>query len=135
MSTGGNTWDFAYGWKVFTLWAQDFGLVGPDRRSNAPLFPFPLLSYTTGLAGGLLSRILIRSVSGCTEDAFTPAIVYTTSEAPHPKRLRLNQELQLGIFALVGVTFGILGALFLWETAPHKRHPGGCAAVAAGHIS
>jgi hypothetical protein len=34
-----NDWNTSYEWKAGTLLALGFGLVGPDRRLIAPLFP------------------------------------------------------------------------------------------------
>src|SRR5450631_1075401 len=59
---------------------------------------FSVLSGLSGLATGLVSLLLIRSIMGVTEGSFCPASVAATADASEPKRRGLNQGLQLSAF-------------------------------------
>lgn len=82
---------------------------------------FSLLSGLSGLATGLLSLLLIRSVMGVTEGSFCPASVAATADASQPRRRGLNQGLQLSTFALFGLGFGPIVATQLLSVVPSWR--------------
>jgi MFS family permease len=82
---------------------------------------FSLLSGLSGLATGLLSLILIRSLMGVTEGSFCPASVAATADASPPSRRGLNQGLQLSTFALFGLGFGPILATQLLLIVPSWR--------------
>lgn len=66
---------------------------------------FSLLSGFSGMAGSLLSLLLIRGVMGITEGAFCPTSFAATAEASKPARRGLNQGIQQSTFALFGLAF------------------------------
>ena len=82
---------------------------------------FSLLSGLSGLATGLVSLLLIRSVMGVTEGSFCPASVAATHDASPPSRRGLNQGLQLSTFALFGLGFGPIIATQLLRFVPSWR--------------
>jgi MFS family permease len=82
---------------------------------------FSLLSGLSGLAIGLVSLLVIRSVMGVTEGSFCPASVAATADASRPNRRGLNQGLQLSTFALFGLGFGPIVATQLLRIVPSWR--------------
>lgn len=82
---------------------------------------FSLLSGLSGLATGLVSLLLIRSVMGVTEGSFCPASVAATHDASPAGRRGLNQGLQLSAFALFGLGFGPIIATQLLRVVPSWR--------------
>lgn len=82
---------------------------------------FSMLSGLSGLATGLLSLLLIRSIMGVTEGSFCPASVAATADASPPSRRGLNQGLQLSTFALFGLGFGPIIATQLLRVVPSWR--------------
>jgi predicted MFS family arabinose efflux permease len=82
---------------------------------------FSLLSGFSGLATGLVSLLLIRSIMGVTEGSFCPASVAATADASQPSRRGLNQGLQLSTFALFGLGFGPILATQLLLIVPSWR--------------
>jgi predicted MFS family arabinose efflux permease len=66
---------------------------------------FSLLSGFSGMAGGLMSLLLIRGIMGITEGAFCPTSFAATAEASKPARRGLNQGIQQSTFALFGLAF------------------------------
>jgi predicted MFS family arabinose efflux permease len=82
---------------------------------------FSLLSGLSGLATGLVSLLLIRSMMGVTEGSFCPASVAATADASPPSRRGLNQGLQLSTFALFGLGFGPILATQLLLIVPSWR--------------
>ncbi|HXN10291.1 MAG TPA: MFS transporter [Steroidobacteraceae bacterium] len=79
--------------------------IGRKRVLVPAIVLFSLLSGLTGVAGGLTSLLLIRSVMGVTEGAFCPTSFATTAEASKPSRRGLNQGIQQSTFALFGLAF------------------------------
>lgn len=82
---------------------------------------FSLCSVFTGLAGGLMSLLLIRAVMGVTEGAFSPTAVASTAEASAPKRRGLNLGIQQSAFALLGIGLGPIIATQLLMVLPNWR--------------
>ncbi|MGM7668579.1 MFS transporter [Microbacterium sp. A93] len=92
------------------------------RRIMIPgIILFSLCSVFTGLAGGLMSLILIRAMMGLTEGAFSPTAVAATAEASAPKRRGLNMGIQQSTFALFGIGLGPIIATQLLVVLPSWR--------------
>jgi MFS family permease len=79
---------------------------------------FSLLVGFTGLAAGLISLLVIRSLMGVFEGAFCSVSVAATAEASHPKRRGFNMGLQQSTFALFGLGFGPIIATQLLGIVP-----------------
>lgn len=89
------------------------------RRVMIPgIVLFSLCSVFTGLAGGLMSLLLIRALMGVTEGAFSPTAVASTAEASAPKRRGLNMGIQQSTFALFGIGLGPIIATQLLVVLP-----------------
>lgn len=82
---------------------------------------FSLCSVLTGLAGGLIALVLIRTLMGVTEGAFSPTAVASTAEASAPKRRGLNLGIQQSTFALFGIGLGPIIATQLLVILPSWR--------------
>jgi MFS family permease len=95
--------------------------IGRRKIVIPSLVIFSLLSAFTGLAGGIVSLLLIRGVMGAAEGAHLPASVAATSEASHVKRRGLNQGLQIGASTLLGWGFGPIIATQLLRVVPSWR--------------
>ncbi|MFC7402517.1 MFS transporter [Citricoccus sp. GCM10030269] len=92
------------------------------RRVMVPgIMVFSLFSVFTGLAGGLLSLVLIRAFMGITEGAFGPTAVAATAEASRPERRGFNMGFQQSTFALFGIGLGPIIATQLLEVLPSWR--------------
>ncbi len=83
---------------------------------------FSILAGLSGTAGSFMMLMLLRSVMGLTEGAFTPASVAATAEASKPSRRGLNQGFQLSLFALLGLGFGPIIATQLLQAVPSWRY-------------
>jgi len=92
--------------------------IGRRKIMIAAMIMFSLLSSFSGFAGGFLSLLLIRSVMGVAEGAFTPTSVAAVGEASHPSRRGFNQGLQLSMFALLGLGFAPIIATQLLRVVP-----------------
>lgn len=110
------------GWGVVCIAAGALtDRIGVRRTLIPALVLFSLLAGFTGLAGGLVSLLVLRTVMGATEGAYLPAAMGTTTIASHPKRRGLNQGFQLSLFALLGLGLGpiiatqALGILPSWR--------------------
>lgn len=109
-------------WGVFsTMGGALCDRIGRRKILIPALFLFSTLSCSTGLAGGLISLLIIRAVMGVTEGAFCPASVAATGEASHPKRRGLNQGLQMSTFALLGLGLAPIIATQLLDVVPSWR--------------
>jgi MFS family permease len=82
---------------------------------------FSLCSVFTGLAGGLMSLIMIRVLMGVTEGAFSSTAVASTAEASAPQRRGLNMGFQQSTFALFGIGLGPIIATQLLAVMPDWR--------------
>jgi len=94
-----------------------------DRLGRKPVIVasviiFSLLVATTGLATGMSSLILIRSVMGLAEGAYVPSSIVTTVEASKPGRVGLNVGIQQMAAPLVGLGFGPVIAVALLKVLP-----------------
>ena len=79
---------------------------------------FSLLVASTGLASGLISLLLIRSVMGVAEGAFGPASIVSVVEASKPNRIGLNSGLMQMAAPLIGVGLGPVIAIALLKVLP-----------------
>lgn len=79
------------------------------------------MSGLSGVVSTLPMLLLIRVVMGATEGAFLSTSVALTAEASHPKRLGLNQGLQLSSFSLIGLMLGPILATQLLSVVPSWR--------------
>jgi len=84
----------------------------------ASVIVFSVLVATTGLASGLASLILIRSVMGLAEGAYVPSSIVTTVEASKPSRIGLNVGIQQMAAPLVGLGLGPVIAVALLKVLP-----------------
>jgi MFS family permease len=172
MKDNNNNWNTDYEWKVVTLLAIGFGLVGLDRWIISTLWPsmseelglapeligslagytgiawgifaiicgrisdkvghrkviipaiilFSLMGGFSGMAGGLVSLVIIRTFMGMMEGAYTPTSFTAVAVASKPSRRGLNQGIQQCGFALTGfaiapiVASQLLAAGISWHT-------------------
>jgi predicted MFS family arabinose efflux permease len=73
------------------------------RKVLAPcIVVFSLLSWLSGVATGLVSLLLIRSIMGVAEGAVASTGVAICTEASHPSRRGINQGIFQCCFALLG---------------------------------
>ncbi|MEQ5842975.1 MFS transporter [Paraburkholderia acidicola] len=79
---------------------------------------FSLLSATSGLAGGLISLLVVRALMGMAEGAYVPASVVSTIAASRPTRIGLNVGLQQLAMPLIGLGFGPILVAFLLRIFP-----------------
>ncbi|MDP9651097.1 MFS transporter [Paraburkholderia caledonica] len=92
--------------------------LGPSRVLIAAMAAFSLLAATTGLATGLGSLLVIRSVMGLAEGAYVPASIVATVNASKPSRVGLNIGLQQMAQPLVGLGLGPIIAISLLKVLP-----------------
>jgi MFS family permease len=106
-------------WGVFSIiMGRLSDKIGRRKVLIPAIILFSMLSGLTGLAGGLISLLLIRSVMGITEGSFGPASVAATAEASKPSRRGFNMGLQQSTFALFGLGFGPIIATQLLHVVP-----------------
>lgn len=92
------------------------------RRIILPaLLIFSAMSGVTGLIATIPALLITRGAMGATEGAFLSTSVALTAEASHPKRLGLNQGLQLSSFSLIGLAMGPIIATQLLGVVPSWR--------------
>ena len=73
------------------------------RRVLVPcIIAFSLLSWLTGVASGLMSLLVIRSIMGLAEGAVASTGVAVCTEASYPPRRGINQGIFQCVFALLG---------------------------------
>jgi MFS family permease len=82
---------------------------------------FSLLAGLSGLATGVGALLLIRSVMGVAEGAFTPTSIAATAEASHPRRLGMNIGIQQAFFPLLGLGLAPIVATQLLLIVPSWR--------------
>ncbi|AZG08722.1 MFS transporter [Pigmentiphaga sp. H8] len=106
-------------WGVFSI---TMGRVSDRVGRRKVLIPaaiaFSCLSGLSGLATGLISLMLIRTVMGVAEGSFCPASVAAAGEASHPRRRGLNQGLQQSAFPLFGLGLAPIIATQLMDVLP-----------------
>jgi len=79
--------------------------IGRKRVLIPAIVLFSLLSGFSGMAGSLMTLVLIRGIMGVTEGAFCPTSFAATAEASKASRRGLNQGIQQSTFALFGLAF------------------------------
>jgi MFS family permease len=118
------TWGFA---SIFS------GRLSDSLGRKAVLVPaitiFSLLVATTGLATGLVSLLVIRSLMGLAEGAFVPASIVATVEASKPTRVGLNVGIQQMAMPLVGLGIGPVVAVAMLKIVPSWHWVFGAAAL------
>jgi len=106
-------------WGVFSI---TMGRVSDRVGRRKVLIPaaiaFSCLSGLSGLATGLISLMLIRTVMGVAEGSFCPTSVAAAGEASHPRRRGLNQGLQQSAFPLFGLGLAPIIATQLMDVLP-----------------
>lgn len=90
---------------------------------------FSVLVATTGLATGLISLLVIRSLMGLAEGAFVPASIVATVEASKPTRVGLNVGIQQMAMPLVGLGLGPVIAIAMLKVVPTWHWVFGAAAL------
>jgi MFS family permease len=92
--------------------------IGRKKVLIPAVIAFSVLVATSGLAGGLLSLLLIRGLMGLAEGAYVPASIVSTIEASKPSRIGLNIGIQQTAAPLVGLGLGPLIAVYLLQVLP-----------------
>ncbi|KXU84269.1 MFS transporter permease [Paraburkholderia monticola] len=77
--------------------------IGRRKVLIPAILAFSLLSGFSGLAGGLMSLLAVRSLMGVAEGSFCPTSFAATADASHPRRRGFNLGLQQSGFALFGL--------------------------------
>lgn len=109
----------ALSWGLASIFAGGLSdRVGRKRVLVPAVLIFSLLVATSGLATGLISLLVIRSLMGLAEGGFVPAGIVTTIEASKPTRAGLNVGLQQMASPLVGLGLGPLIAVGLLAILP-----------------
>lgn len=83
---------------------------------------FSLMSGLSGVAGGLVSLILIRAMMGVAEGAVAPTGVAVVVEASHPNRRGINNGFFQCAIALFGLALAPIMATQLLEAGVSWRH-------------
>jgi MFS family permease len=92
--------------------------IGRKKVLIPAVVAFSLLVATSGLAGGLLSLLLIRGLMGLAEGAYVPASIVATIEASKASRIGLNIGIQQTAAPLVGLGLGPVIAVYLLQVLP-----------------
>jgi MFS family permease len=109
-------------WGVFAIITGKLSDKFGHRQILIPsIIFFSLLSGFSGMAGGLISLILIRGLMGATEGAFCPASFAATAAAAKPSRRGLMQGIQQSGFPLFGLALGPIIATQLLRVVPSWR--------------
>ncbi|MFM0325740.1 MFS transporter [Caballeronia glebae] len=91
-------------WGVFAaLMGGISDKIGRRKVLIPAIIAFSLLSGFSGVAGGLVSLLAVRSLMGVAEGSFCPTSFAATADASHPKRRGFNLGLQQSGFALFGL--------------------------------
>lgn len=86
---------------IFTGRLSD--IIGRRRVVVGSIIAFSLLVGLSGLAGGLVSLLIIRAMMGFADGAYTPPSIVATLEASKPSRHGLNIGLQQMTLPLLGL--------------------------------
>ena len=109
-------------WGIFAIATGKLSDKFGHRKILIPaIIFFSLLSGVSGMAGGLVSLILIRGLMGATEGAFCPASFAATAAAAKPARRGLMQGIQQSGFPLFGLALGPIIATQLLRVVPSWR--------------
>lgn len=113
----------ALAWGIFSITAGSISDRFGRRKILIPaLVLFSCLSGLTGLAGGLVTLLLIRALMGTAEGAYLPTSVAAVAEASFALRRGRNQGIQLGMFPLFGFGLGPIIATQLLSVVPSWRY-------------
>jgi MFS family permease len=82
---------------------------------------FSTLAGLTGLAGGIATLLIIRSVMGVAEGAYTPTSIAATAEASKPSRVGMNVGIQQLTAPLIGMGLAPVLATQLLHLVPSWR--------------
>ncbi|BCW58575.1 MFS transporter [Arthrobacter sp. StoSoilB20] len=89
------------------------------RRIMVPaLVIFSICSALTGFFTSVIAILVVRTILGMAEGAFTPTIYAAMVEASHPKRRGLNMGLLISAFPLFGLGIGPIIATQLLTVVP-----------------
>ncbi|MCM3729544.1 MFS transporter [Neobacillus cucumis] len=109
----------AISWGIFSILLGGISdKIGRRKILIPSMLAFSLLAGLSGLAGGLMSLLLIRAMMGVFEGAFTPVSIASTQEASNPKRRGFNMGLQQSAFVLFGLGLGPIFATQLLKIVP-----------------
>lgn len=95
--------------------------IGRRKVLIPAIFLFSILSIFSGLASGLITLLIIRSIMGIAEGSYCPTSFATTNDASEPKRRGLNIGMQGSTFGLFGLGFGPIIATQLMRVVPSWR--------------
>jgi MFS family permease len=109
-------------WGLFAILTGNLSDKFGHRKILIPaIIFFSLLSGFSGMAGGLVSLIVIRALMGATEGAFCPTSFAATAAAAKPSRRGLMQGIQQSGFPLFGLALGPFIATQLLKVVPSWR--------------
>lgn len=110
---------FALCWGLSSIFAGRLAdRVGCKKVLVPAVIIFSILVACSGLAGGMISLLLIRGLMGLAEGAYVPASIVSTTEASAPERVGLNVGIQQMAAPLVGLGMGPLIATSLLKIVP-----------------
>ncbi len=94
----------AVAWGFSAMFAGNLSdRVGAKKVLVISLTVFSLMAGFSGLAGGLMSLLVILALIGFSEGAFTPASIVTTLNASKPKRQGRNLGMQQALLPIMGL--------------------------------
>jgi MFS family permease len=109
-------------WGVFAIFSGRLSDKIGHRKILIPaILLFSLMSGLSGLAGGLMGLIVIRTLMGVMEGAYCPTSFVAVAAASKPARRGFNQGLQQSGFALLGLGLGPIIATQLLTVVPSWR--------------
>lgn len=109
-------------WGIFAIISGRLSDSIGHRKVLIPsIIIFSLASGFSGMATGLISLILVRSLMGVAEGAFCPTSFAATAAAAKPSRRGMLQGLQQSGFALFGLGLGPIIATQLLLVVPSWR--------------
>lgn len=118
------TWGIA---SIFTGRLAD--RIGRKKVLVPAVIAFSILVAGSGLAGGLISLLLMRGLMGLAEGAFVPASIVSTIEASKPSRIGLNIGIQQMAAPLFGLALGPIIAISLLKVLPSWKWVFGLVAI------
>ena len=109
-------------WGVFAIFTGSLSDRFGHRKILIPaILFFSIMSGFSGMATGLVSLILIRSLMGASEGAYCPTSFAATAFAAKPSRRGLLQGIQQSGFPLFGLALGPIIATHLLLVLPSWR--------------
>jgi len=117
-------------WGIASIFAGQFAdRVGHKRIMVPAVVAFSIMVAGSGLAGGLLSLLLIRAAMGVAEGAFVTPSIVATIQASKPSRIGLNVGLQQLCAPLFGMALGPIIAVSLIGILPSWKWVFGIVAI------